>query len=333
MSRRFSEEEISNIVQTARIQAPPFTVEEYRKIVQMQQEMKDTEFVRAAWAVYELEEEYGISYSEVLERYRQLLKDKEKLEVEVKGLRQRKEAASKELAGTLEAARQAEQERIRLDDELKVTAKQVEQEKKRLKKDVGRARDEAKLSKKEIVAAGELKDKVERLGLNLNLVLGLCGEFARSRDVADELALAVKEYGSVLEARENLQEENEAIHKEIEERHKESEELLIKCDQTRETLSKLKTELGDETKVRNFFKQFKTSSGLLEYLDDWEDIHPMHCQVFTCNTRFLVEHLPRHLRANFVCPSCGQSHYMYDGGASMKLGLPYGTTLKVKLGE
>jgi hypothetical protein len=333
MPRKFSEAEINDIVRTARVQAPPFTAEEYQKLIQMQKEMADSKFIQAAWAVGEFEAEYGINCSEVLQMCHQLLKDRDKLESEIKGLRQRKEAAAKELAKTSEAARLAGQESTRLKKGLEATSRQVEQEKKRLKQEIEQARAESRISQEEVATARELKDEVEKHSLNLNLALRLCDEFARNKDTAIELTRAIEKYGSMQRTMEKFHSENETIKKEIVERQKESEELLVKCEQTRQQLSHLKSELGDETRVRNFWKRYRGSIGFLEYLAGWEQIHPLHCQFFTCGARFLVDQGPSNFRTKYVCPSCGLSHYMYDGEAAIKLGLPYGTPLKVRLGE
>ena len=47
--RKFNEAEIKEIIRTARVFAAQFTEEKYQKLVQMQQEIADSDFIEAAW--------------------------------------------------------------------------------------------------------------------------------------------------------------------------------------------------------------------------------------------------------------------------------------------
>jgi len=332
MPIQFNAEEVESVIRMARLQAPAFSKEEYQRLLRMQQDIKESGFIEAAWGLRRLEEEYGADCSESLDRYRQLLRDKEGLEGEIEKLNDKREVSSQELRVLDEAISQSEQKRIELENELETTYHRVNREKRRLGKDLEESRKAAEISQEEIASAKELKAIVKKSGLELGLALELCGEFARSNRPAKKIAQTVKEYGSLLEAGKKLKKQNEDLAKEIEEKLKESESLLSRCDRTRQELWQLGSELDNEKAVHNFYKRYKDSSSLLDYLADWGFIYPTRCQMITCNARFLVSRDPSHFRTKYVCPSCGLTTNTYDNEASTKLGLPYGSPFNVKLG-
>jgi len=331
--RKFTEEEIKEIVRTAQLIAPQFSKEQYQKLAQMQQEMADSEFIEAAWGLHQLQQEYGIPCSEASGKYLQLLKDKTELESKVNWLKEQWEIEEERLSQTVKAVQRVKEERHHEEKELKLFKSQVEDEKKRLKEELEQAREEAKVNQEEAAIAGRLKAEVESHGLDLELTLRLFEEFASDEDAARRLAEAVAEYGSQLEAREILREENEAMKIEVEKGRKMSDEFKLECQHKQEVLTQLKSDLTEEDRLRHFWRRFQGASQVLEYLARWGQVIPMRCHWFFCGARFLVDQGPGSFRTKFVCPCCGLGLVYYDDEAFTTLGLSYRAPIKIELGE
>jgi len=331
--RKFSEEEINEIIRTAQIFAPHLTEEQYQKLLQLQQEMADSEFIEAAWGVHRLQQEYGIPCSETPGKYVELLKETAKEESRLSHLKEQRKIEEERLNQTLEAVRQAKAERHREEKEIKRIKRQAADDKKRLKEEVDSAMQEAQVNREDIAIAVRLKAELESCGLDLRLTLGLFEEFARDKDAAGHLAEAVAEYGSQLEAREVLRKQNEELKVEEEKIDKNLTELKVECHRHQETLSQLRSDLAEQDNLRRFWRRFAGRTQALEYLAKWRQVVPMRCYAVFCGARFWVDSGPTYFRTKLACPSCRQELTGYDEEAFTTLGLSFRGPFRIELGE
>jgi hypothetical protein len=329
--RKFTEEEIREILRSAQVCAPSFSDDQYRKLVELGQDLADSEFIEAAWGVHRLQHEYGTPCSEASDKYLQLLRDKAQLESQVSHLQEKRKLEEERLAETVEATRRSRAERNQQERELKSFKREAEKEKKRFKKEVEVAMEKARVNQEEIATAGRLKAAVESHGLDLELALGLLSEFAGDKDAARHLAEAVAEYGSQLEARTTLREQNEALKAQIEEEGEQFARVKADCQQHEETLSRLRSDLAQEEALHRFHSRFKGWSGLLECLARWDQVILLRCHWFFCGARFWVDRGPTSFRSKLICPCCGVSQLYFDDEPFMAIGIPDRGPIKIQL--
>jgi hypothetical protein len=331
--RKFTEEEIKEIIRTAQLFAPQLSDKQYEKLIQMQQELADSEFIEAAWGVHRLEQEYGISCSQAEDKYLELLKDTAKTESELAQLHKERELEEKSLRETSVAIQQAREKHSYEERQLKDFKRQAENEKKRLEKELEQARKEAQVSQEEVATTGKLKTKLESHKLDLELTLRLFEEFAHDEDAAMLFAQGREEYGSQTKARESLREENETLRVENEKGKEESDRMKAECQQQQEVLSRLKSNIAEEEALRHFHRRFQGASGTMEYLARWPQIIPMRCHWFSCGARFWVDTGPTNFRTKFICPCCGIGQVYYDDEAFIAQGITYRAPFRIQLEE
>jgi hypothetical protein len=331
--RKFTEEEIGEIVRTAQVFAPQFTDEQYRMLMEQGHDLADSGFIEAAWGVHRLEQEHGIPCSQAVDRYLELIEDKAKLESEVCRLQDEQAVEGERLVEAGRAIEQATEERSHEERELKLFKGRAEDERKRLEEELERAMEQVHISQEEIAVAGKLKSEVESHGLDLELVLRLSEEFARDEDAASHLAEAVIEHGALLEARETLCEENEALKVEMEKGQEEADRLKADCQHYQEALSQLRSNIAEEEALRRFQGRFQMASQVLEFLARWPQVVPMRCHSFFCGARFWVDRGPTYFRTKLVCPCCGLGEVYYDDKALRDLDLLDSAPFKIQLGE
>jgi hypothetical protein len=330
--RKFTEDEIREIVRATQVFAPQFTREQYQALVGLGQELANSELIESASLVRQLAQEHGIPWAEVPGLYQRLLKERAKLQAEVDRLQERKGAEEKQLAETTEASRRAEAERSREEKELASYKRQAEKEKRRLKEQVGQAMKEAEVERKEIVAAGRFKAEAHRYGLTPELALKLLGEYAGDQDALTHLAEHAAEHGSQLKARASLEEEKEALALEVEQLRQEGATLSVDCQRQRETYNRLTSQLKEQEALRHFWGRYRNWSGLLECLASWGQLLPMRCDWFLCRARFWVDHGPTNFRSKHTCPCCGVGLVYPDERVFTATGQPYGVPIQVTLG-
>jgi hypothetical protein len=331
--RKFNEEEIKEIVRTAQIFASQFTEDQYHKLVQMQQEAADPEFIETAWGVYRIRKQYGIPLSQVLDKNLQLIKDNAALELKSAQLKERQALQEKQLAETTAAVQWAKEQRDSEEKELQAFRRQAQHEKKRLQEELAQARREARVSHEQVDIAGRINALVQSHGLDLDVSLRLFEEFAHDEDAGGHLAQAVAEHGSLLKALQTVREQNEAQQAELDKGRQESDNLKAECQHHGEVLSQLRSDLAKEEALRRFHKRFSLHSPALEYLARWEQVIPLRCTWILCGARFWVNRGPSNFRTTFVCPCCGLGPAQWDDDAFKTLGIPPGGPFKITLGE
>jgi len=330
--KEFSAEEIKEIVRTAQIFAQQFSEAQFQKLMGMHGEMAKSGFIEGAYGMLRLQQEYGIPCSQAPAKYIQIVKDTKKLETEAAVFRKRRETEERKLAETLQALDRVEVERSHQARELVALRTQAEEEKKRVEEELGKVRERAGVREQDIANAVKLKALVASHGLDLELALRLCEEFAHDPDAATQLALAVSEGHTQLEAREAWRKENDTLKAEAEERQSECDQLKLECQQHREALSRLQADLENEDRLRRFHQRYQGHVQVLEHLARWDEIVPVRCQGPFCGARFWVSRGPSNLRAYHVCPCCGLGPLDYDRDAVADIGLSSKGTIEIKLG-
>jgi septal ring factor EnvC (AmiA/AmiB activator) len=331
--KEFSAEEIKEVVRTAQIYAHHFTEEQYQKLMGMHRAMAQPGFIESASGVLRLVQEYGIPCSQAPAKYVQIVKDIKRLEKEAAEFKKRRESEVRKLAETSESLDRLKAERSRQERELAAFRVQAGEEKKRLEEELEKARERAGVREQDIANTVKLKALVASHGLDLEFALRLGEEFACDSDAATQLAQAVSEGRTQLEAREAWQKENDSLKAESEERRTECDQLKLECQQHREVLSRLQADLANEDRLRRFHQRYQGHVKILEHLDArWEEIVPIRCQGPFCNARFWVSRAPSNLRAYHVCPCCGLGALEYDVDAIVDIGLSSKGTIEIKLG-
>lgn len=330
--RKFNQDEIREIIRTAQIFAPQFTEKNYQMLASMQEEMVESGFIEAAYGLHRLQQEYDIPCAEALEKYPQLIKERDALESRVAQLKKRREAQENRLRQVTEALAKAEEERRCQENEQQSLRKQVAEETKRLNWQLERAREEAAITNDEIASAGKLKARVEGHGIDLELALRFFKEFTCSKDAATSLAQAVAEYGSELQAKEALRQENDTLKNEIEERLEKRDQLEKDCQDKQAALTQLREDIAEEERLRHFHQRYGVASPVLEYLSNLEQVIPLRCHMAFCSATFWVNRGPSHFRAKYVCPCCGHTALDYDEQAFNALGVSFRGPFKIELG-
>jgi DNA repair exonuclease SbcCD ATPase subunit len=331
--RKFSEEEIREIIRTLQVFAPSFTNDQYQKIIQMQEELADPEFIEAADELRRLRQEYGITYHDAPARYVKLLNDIAGAEQRLGELTERQRSQRDELDQTTKALEEVREEHHRQEEELKLFMKQAENEKQRLKDELEQAIQEANINREHIALAVNLKAEVEAHNLDLKLTLRLLEEFAGDEDAARLLAEAVAEYGSQLKARETLRRHNEAVMVEGRQKQEKLAEVEAECQRKQEVLLRLQADLAEQERLRRFWRRFAGRSKALEYLAKWGQVIPMRCYALFCGARFWVDLDPTNFRTKHVCPCCGRRLVDFDDEALTTLGLSFRGPFQINLGE
>ncbi|MDP2953885.1 MAG: hypothetical protein Q8O76_11295 [Chloroflexota bacterium] len=329
--KKFTAEEIKEIVRFAQLLAPGFSEEQYQSLVQMQEEMAGSGFIETAYGLHRLEQKYGIPCSQALDKYVQLVEEKAKLEPEVADLRKKREFEEARLAEALAAGQKARAERGREEQELASFRQKAEQEKRAIKQQLERAKVDAEVQERDIASAGTLKAQLKRYGINVELAAKLLSEFAGGEAALVQMAEAAAEYGSQLEARASLRRENEAEEQKTQSTREERARLTADCQRLQDTRHRLTSDLGQQEALRRFQARYQTWSGVQEHLARWNQVIPMRCGWLTCGAHFLVDRAPSHFRTRHVCPCCGLSVLYYDEGFYSATGQPYASPIQVRL--
>ncbi|MDP3061849.1 MAG: hypothetical protein Q8O40_01360 [Chloroflexota bacterium] len=329
--RKFTAEEITEIIRSAQLLAPGFTEEQYQRLVQMQEELADSGFIESAYGLRRLEQQYGVPCSQALDEYVQLVQEKPKLELEVADLRKKRESEEARRAETVSAGQRAKAERSREEQDLAFFRQKGLQEREHIRQQVKQAMVEAEVKEGDIAAAGRVKAELKRYGLTLEVAAKLLGEFAGGEAALVQMAEAATEYGSLFEARASLRRENESEEQKTQSTREERARLTADCQRLQDTRSRLTSDVAQQEALRRFHDRYQGWSGILEHLAGWNQVIPMRCNWLTCGAHFLVDRAPSHFRTRHVCPCCGLSVLLYDEWFYTFTGQPYASPIKVRL--
>ena len=89
MSYEFSADEIREVIAAARIFNPSFSEKQYQDLLELGTHLVDPGYLEAARGLAWLEEEKGVSCTEALDGYEQLLSNKAQKEAELASLQER----------------------------------------------------------------------------------------------------------------------------------------------------------------------------------------------------------------------------------------------------
>lgn len=341
--KEFTPEEIREIVRTAQVLGSRFSEEEYNRLMELESRLVEPDFLESASGMHRLEEERGITCSQSLDAFEQLLDDKAEAESELSQTIESRKAEEESLAKTKEARHQAEGQLQACKREQERFKENAEKEKALMTKELQQARRNHKVNLEKIEAAGALNAVVESYGLSLKPTLKLLEEYKGDLEALQRLAEAANEYESGIKARTVLQEEraalveeNEAIKNETSQEEEKLAKLKEDCEQTDAYLKKLTSDKNLEEGLRHFHGRYKGSIGLLEYLDGWNQVYLARCRYPMCGARFWVDRPPTNFRADFVCPCCGVGNVtrnvIWDDEAFKAAGISWRRPVKINLG-
>jgi hypothetical protein len=346
MEDEFSPEQINQIARVARAWAPGFTEDQLQLLVNAQPRLADSGFCEAAWGMVRLEQEKGISCTEVLDAFEQLLSDKGRLEADVVSLEEKLALCQKEnqqaeerYHQVREATEQArselqavQAERQRQKKGLAAFMKKAEKEKERIEEELEEYRQGANVTKEETATAGQLKAEVGKHGFSLDLALGLSQEFKGYENIRDKLAEGLKVGLTLTKYNEEAAEQKEILQSDI-------KGLTGECQQLGSNLSQLQANVAFEEKVRQFYHRYQSAGVVMEFLASWKDIFFVRCGNPTYaatsvldrsirGARFWTENPP--IRR---CPCCDYPGAFYDEELYQALNWKVGDSFQLKLGE
>lgn len=339
MKEEFSPEEIKQIVGAARVWAPGFSQEQLQKMIGSQSHLGELGFCEAAWGMVRLEQERGVPCTEAIDAYLQLLKDNSELEkkaasvqAKLKAVEEKVRLAEDRLHQIEEATERVKAQRDREEKGLTAFKRMGDKEKRRIERDLEQCRQEANVSKEEIITAGQLKAEVAKHGFSLDLALGLSQEFAGHEDIMEELAEALKEGQTLTRYNEQAEERKQVLQDSVEGLEGERRQLGSK-------LCQLRADTAFEEELRRFYHRYQGLGELMDHLATWRSIFFVRCNnplyavtgAFNWSTsgaRFWTEKPP--LKR---CPCCNYPDAAYDETLYQDLNLVIGAPLKIKLGE
>jgi DNA repair exonuclease SbcCD ATPase subunit len=353
MEIEITAEELGQLIRSARVLSPDFSERQFHSLCAAQGKLTDSGFLEAVWGMVHLQEEQGISCSEVLDANHALLKQKTKLENEVADIKEKLtqeqnkyNVAKTECQQLLNKINVANNElKVIHNDILKAQEykssfqKEVENENRQIEKDLEQCKKNAGVTAEDIVEASRLKAEVEKSGFNLETTLGLVQEFAPYQDAKDRLAGVLKTHQSITQSISALEEKERGISAAIDlilQRKSAEEGELKRLEESRRrleiSLSRLQDDLEGEQGLRQFYVRYSPLSNLLEYLASWRQIYFLRCDNPICDpfagvTRFWTDKPVR------KCPHCGLGMINPDPEPFRLLKMPQGTVFSLRLGQ
>jgi len=371
MANEFTDEELKEVIRTARIFNPAFNEEQFQSLVKLQGHFADSDYLETVSGLRKLERDRGIPLSQALETHDRLLRENKGLEKKLAAQNAKLEAVKKEQAAVEQrcdelvkaiqnAAKKLEelrQEKAREEKELAAFEKKAASERKRIDEELGEYRRRANVTEAEIIAAGQVKAEVASHGLTLELVLSLTQEFAGHENAREELSRGLTEHQTLSNYIANLKEQGETQKKELEldlarlqsEKGKRQAEiaglesrkkgLADENIRLENVLSQLQSDIASEEELRRFYRRYQGASRLMELLAGWRGIFFVRCS----NPLFaLTSAVDRSTAgARFWtekppvrrCPCCDYPDAAYDEAVYQALNLAPGTPVKLQLGE
>ena len=315
-------EEIKEVIRSARILAPQFTEDEFKRLTDLGEDLASMDIIKAAWIVKKLAQEYGIPCQDVPDKYRWLLQEVAKLNEHLNILQAEKSKQQQRLNETMAAIRTAE---TTLSDKKKELASfeiGAEKQKMRLRQEVEQARREAQVDKQDIIAAGKLKAEVMRHGLTLSPTLELLSNYKGDDGALKRLAEDTAEHESQIQARAAWQQQNETMKLEIDLTKQQFDSLKADHKCLDNIYQKLTANMDHEQELRGFYKRYQGSEAFIECLAGWQQIYLLHCQMCYCGAHFWVDRKQVITRAKFVCPCCGMNSIDWNHQAFEALNYP-----------
>lgn len=346
MDNDFTAAEIGEAITAARIFSLDYGQEQFQVLRELERRLQDSGYVEVVGAVARFEQERGIRCTEVLAAVEQLLSDKEQLEAEIATLEEKRTQCQQETQQAEETLGEVEIATEQAKDELQATQTEHQKEEKELVAFRGKAdkekraidneleqcRQEAKVTREEVVTAGQLKAEVEKHGFTLELALGLSQEFAGSENIRDKLAEGLKSGQTLTKYIEEAEERNKRLQTD-------ARGLAGECQQAASNLSQLRADVAFEEKVRQFYHRYQGAAWLMDQLASWRSIFFVRCgnplyvatSVLDRSTRggrFWTEKKPI-----ARCPDCDYPGTFYDEELYQALNWTIGEPFQLNLGE
>lgn len=329
MEFELNKEELGQVLQAMRVLLPDIGDEQFQSLLAAQEKLSTTGFLEAVWGVVRLQEEKGIDLSYAIDEYQRLLTENEKLLSKQVSLKEKhgreQEAYRQTLHDTAAAKKELEViagKTSKEKEELAAFVERASNEKKRIDYELGKYRQRAGVTEKDIKTAGLLKNKVGKSGFDLEMMLDLVKEFGPYQDARERLAEALEKEGSLTQQISSLKEEvkecentlTATIAQLTSQRTQEENELKgLKnlCHQWEINLKHLQADVDEEQRLRQFVIRYQSGSGLLECLAGWKQIRFLRCDNPGCEPFGGINHFWTEKQAT-KCPHCGSGLVYYD---------------------
>lgn len=328
MDNDFTASEIKEAITAARIFSLDYGQEQFQALRELERRLQDSGYVEAVGAIARFEQERGIRCTEVLDAAEQLLSEKEQLEAEVATLEEKRTQCQQETQQAEEilqevkmATEQVKVERERGEKELATFRRKSERERQRINEELEQCRQESKVTKEDIVTAGQLKAEVEKHGFTLELALGLSQEFAGYEHIRDKVAEALKEGQTLTKYNERAEGQQNALQANV-------KALEVNRQQLEGVVSQLRADEAFEKEIRGFYHRYQAVGPLMEHLTTWRGIFLVRCTNPLFADRFWTERAP--LKR---CPCCNYPDAVYDVKLYQQIGVEPGTPVQLKLEE
>ncbi len=354
MSPVLTKDEIREATRAARIYCPAFNEDKLESLIELAKRIDEAGYLDAVAGLARFAEQ-GISCTQALDAYKDLVEESGKLKEVIAGLKKKQQiltdqikqssvklqALGKEVAAAkqeLAATRSLNKKETRSLEELQ---RKYQGEKNQIESALEKQLEQAKLSKEGVAVASKVKAEAEGRGIDLRFVLEVAKELAAQENVKEVLAKAFKEHDSLLihieELRRSAGERQAAIASEIDELEKHKRALEIDRRTLQSYISQLQSDIQYEEELRRFYERYQFVSGLMEYLSSWNQVYFMRCAnpffnltgAFDKNSngaRFWTDKQPA------ICPECRSTQLAYDMQAYQTLNCPAGQPIRLKLG-
>ncbi len=356
MNKDFSGEEIKNVIRMARVHCPGFSENMFESLMELEKYIADSGYLEVIQGILRLEEEKGVKFTEALTACEELMVQREKLERQVPDLEKNRESIKEQIKQSSNEYEQVKNDKDKARQELEQTSNKCEEMEKKLKSlhrklekeiqhmeaDIERHRQEADVTKNEIIDAGRLKKAAEKHGFTIEFMLELAKEFAGYDDSSRILSEGLKKHGSLTKYIEDFDDfarnEKSRISGEITNLESGKHALESESIQLTSIISQLQEDIKGEEELRRFYYRYVSVSPLIEQLASWAQVffvrctHPVYMltgafDANSGNARFWTDKPP------VMCPQCGFRNLAFDEKVYRSINWPVGQPGKLMLGE
>lgn len=341
MMDEFTPEELKEVIRAARVFNPGFGEEQFQSLSELEAHVADSGYLETVSGLRKLEEEKGISLSQALETYDQLLRGNEKLKrklaaqnAQLEALEERQRAIEERHREVVSAVRDtaAQLEKLRHEKEneekgLAAFQKKAARERKRIDEELAEYREKADVTEAEVAIAGQIKQEVTRHGFALDLALGLAAEFAGYANARERLAEALKKHDKLTSHLAELETDINNLSENQRQMEGALSRLSKEQDEHQTVLSQLKAEIAEKGELVGFYHRYIHLRPLIEYLGNSDHLTFHHC--LWCGALFWVLRPGNVATSIYKCPWCGLTFIEADKNAYAAVAQLPGTPLKL----
>lgn len=361
MNHGFTAEEIRDAARAARIYCPGFTEDKFMNLMELENRVANLGYLEAVQGLARLEEELGISCAEAINACKKLLDQKAELEGKIPDLEKRVESLVAQVKQTIGEYEQVKKDMAKAGQELAQTRSEqstsekkldafkerMEKEKQRIGKEIEDCRQQANVTKEEVVSASRIKSDAESRGISQELLMVVAQELAGDGNIREQLLLGIKKHNSLNRYLKELGEWEEKRKAEVTSniynlqlQQGQAQARVDALEETRRSIENviagLQANVAEEEELRRFYQRYQGRAGLLELLATWKRLAFYRCNSpISAATRLFDDSQAAHFWSDkpvVCCPHCGLSMLVFDEKPYHALGLPVGIDFKLQLG-